>query len=200
MTSIPSDLPPQEPLERDDRPHKPADDREEIYFQGSPVLRGELGRLIGFTLVGLILIAAPFVYHFMHKDGDWWPWFVILALIVIGVALMFVPSILTKMEKYRISNYRVDVEKGLLSKKIDTLELWHVQDIDFHQSLMDRVLGVGTITIHSDDATTPHLDLKSLPRPRPLFDSLKQRIISVKRQRGVIKMDGGADHHHGVSD
>jgi hypothetical protein len=51
------------------------------------------------------------------------------------------------------------------------------------------MLGVGTITIVSNDATTPRLELKSLPRPRPLFDSLKQRIIAVKRQRVVIKMD-----------
>jgi hypothetical protein len=84
-----------------------------------------------------------------------------------------------------------------LSKRIDTLELWHVEDISFAQSISDRMLGVGTITIVSHDNTTPRLELKSLPNPRPLFDSLKQRIIAVKRQRGVIKMDGGG---HGVPD
>ena len=31
----------------------------------------------------------------------------------------------------------------------------------------------------------------SLPNPRPLFETLKQRIIAVKRQRGVVKMDIG---------
>jgi hypothetical protein len=33
--------------------------------------------------------------------------------------------------------------------------------------------------------------LKGLPNPRSLFESLKQRVIAVKRQRGVIKMDVG---------
>jgi hypothetical protein len=43
----------------------------------------------------------------------------------------------------------------------------------------------------SNDKTTPQLVLHGLPKARPLFDALKQRIIAVKRQRGVIKMDVG---------
>jgi hypothetical protein len=30
-----------------------------------------------------------------------------------------------------------------------------------------------------------------LPNPRAIFDQLRQRVITVKRQRGVIKMDVG---------
>ena len=59
------------------------------------------------------------------------------------------------------------------------------------QSLIDRMLNVGTIQIESDDRSTPHLLLRGLPSPRPLFDTVKTRIIAVKRQRGVIKMDMG---------
>ena len=49
----------------------------------------------------------------------------------------------------------------------------------------------GKIKIISHDDTTPLLLLRGLPHPRQIFDSLKQRIIAVKRQRGVIKMDVG---------
>ena len=79
----------------------------------------------------------------------------------------------------------------MLAKRIDTLELWHVEDITFNQSMMDRLMRVGTITIISNDDTTPRLALHSVPNPRPLFEALKQRVIAVKRQRGVIKMDLG---------
>jgi uncharacterized membrane protein YdbT with pleckstrin-like domain len=104
---------------------------------------------------------------------------------------VLIPIIMVKTYRYRISNYRIDYERGLLSRNIDTLELWHVEDISFHQSLLDRILGVGTIMVISHDDTNPRLELKSLPNPRPIFDMLKQRIIAVKRQRGVIKMDVG---------
>jgi hypothetical protein len=192
MTSPDSDLPPQAPSAAEDRPHKPADDREEVYFQGTPMIRGELGRLLTCTVIGLLFIAGPFVYKAVAKGNPMPPWWVTLACVVAGLAIMTIPWFLTKFIHYRISNYRIDFERGLLSKNIDTLELWHVEDISFHQSLLDRILGVGTITVISHDDTNPRLHLKSLPKARPLFDQLKQRVIAVKRQRGVIKMDVGS--------
>ena len=191
MSTSDSDLPPQHPIIDDDldRPHRPADDREHIYFQGTPLLRGEMGRLIVFVLFGLILIAIPILWRLAKSYWPAWP--ITLVCFVIGIAVMFVPWLLTKFIHYRISNYRIDYEHGLLSKSIDTLELWHVEDISFHQSLVDRILGVGTIIVISHDETNPRLELKSLPNARPIFDNLKQRIIAVKRQRGVIKIDSG---------
>jgi membrane protein YdbS with pleckstrin-like domain len=173
----------------DDRPHKPADDSEKVYYEGSPMIRGEIGKFIFWTLLGALLIAAPFVYNLLR--GSWWPWYVTAALVVLGLVLIFIPVLIVKQFRYRISNYRIDYERGLLGKRIETMELWHVDDIEFQQSFFDRLMGVGNITVFSNDKTTPQLHLRGLPNPRPLFESLKQRVIAVKRQRGVIKMDIG---------
>ena len=173
----------------DDRAARAADDKEEVYFEGSPMVRGEMGMFLMWTLLGLALIAAPIVWYVL-KDY-WWPWYVITGLVVVGLLLMVIPVLVVKQFRYRISNHRIDFERGLLGKKIDTMELWHVDDIKFEQSFFNRLMGVGKITVMSDDQTTPSLELKGLPNPRPLFDALKQRIIAVKRQRGVIKMDMG---------
>ena len=175
----------------DDRPHRPADDREEVYYQGTPQLRGEVGPVVLFGFVGIVLIVLPFVWEALNHDHTMPPWWVTLVFIILGLICIIIPWLRTKMVRYRISNYRIDFERGLLSKRIDTLELWHVEDIQFHQSLMDRIMGVGDITVISHDDTTPHLMLRGIPNPRPLFETLKQRIIAVKRQRGVIKMDVG---------
>ncbi|HEY7090482.1 MAG TPA: PH domain-containing protein, partial [Tepidisphaeraceae bacterium] len=163
------------------------DDSEEVYFQGSPLLRGEIGRVTFFWVLALLFIVVPFFFKL--------PWWAYVAGIVIGLLIGIVPLLKTRAIRYRISNYRIDFDRGILSRNVDTLELWHVEDISLHQSLIDRVLGVGTITVISHDDTNPRLELKSLPRPRALFDSLKQRIISVKRQRGVLKMDIPPETH-----
>ena len=118
-----------------------------------------------------------------------WVWPV---AIVLAAICLLIPIIAIRTIRYRITNYRIDYERGLVSKNIDTLELWHVEDIKFHQGLLDRMLNTGDITVLSHDDTTPRLQLSGVPNPRPLFESLKQRIIAVKRQRGVIKMDTGA--------
>lgn len=167
----------------------PAEEDEVVYFEGSPLMRGEVARTLGLMLGG----AAIFLFPLGMDLLGWWsaPWWVIVIFMVVGAGIAALPYLLVRTVHYRVTNYRIDFERGLLTKAIDTLELWHVDDIGFRQSLMARMLGVGTITIISDDATTPRLDLHGLPRPRPLFEQLKQRVIAVKRQRGVIKMDMG---------
>jgi membrane protein YdbS with pleckstrin-like domain len=169
------------------RPHKPADDKEEVYYEGSPLLRGDLGRIIAAAVIAAVLVAIPI----LNQRRNWfpqplWVWPVAIAL----AALCFlIPIILARTIKYKISNYRIDYERGILSKKYDTLELWHVDDVSLRQSLLDRIFGTGDITVVSNDQTTPRLQLHGVRDPKPLYESLKQRVIAVKRQRGVIKMD-----------
>lgn len=166
-------------------PHQPADDREEVYFDGSPSARGESGKFFLCFLIGAAIFLIPvFLGKHLHIGLQ-------IACYLIGIATPLLPMLIVRSTRFRITNYRIDHERGILSKNIDTLELWHVEDIKFHQSLLDRILGVGNITIISHDETTPELLLFSIPDARNLYEQIKQRVISVKRQRGVIKMDPG---------
>ncbi len=180
-------------MTQDDRPHRAADDKEEIYFQGSPQLRWQLVSGWPWALIGIAIILAPIFIKIVASPSTSIRWWVYPAAIVVGVLFIFVPWVKTKTIRYRISNYRIDFEHGLLSRSIDTLELWHVEDLKFQQSLLNRMLDVGTIIIISRDETTPKLYLNGLPQPRELFRLLEQRVIAVKRQRGVMKMDMPAD-------
>ena len=156
---------------------------ESVYFEGSPLVRGSLSSLFAFGTVGVLLIAAPFLYYYLG-DKTWPKWWMTAVLILLGLLALIMPIIWARTIRYRISNFRIDYERGLFSKTIDTMELWHVDDIKFHQSFIERLLGVGTITIMSDDQTTPSLPLRGLPNPRTIFDALKNRIIAIKRTRG----------------
>jgi membrane protein YdbS with pleckstrin-like domain len=172
----------------DDRPHRPADDTEQVYFEGSPMLRAQASRIVAWTFVAAVLIAAIFGVRYVSPSAPWW---ISLILVVLALIALCIPLITTRTIRYRITNYRIDYGTGLLSRNIDTMELWHVEDIRLHQSLLDRMLGVGTIIVYSHDDTTPQLNLHGLPDPMALFNVLKQRVIAVKRQRGVVKMDSG---------
>jgi membrane protein YdbS with pleckstrin-like domain len=172
----------------DDRPHRPADDSEEVYFEGSPLLRAQAGRFAAWIFVAIVLVAGIFGVRYVTGQSPWW---LILSLLVLAVIAVFVPVITTRTVRYRITNYRIDYGKGLLARDTDTMELWHVEDLRLHQGLLDRMLGVGTIIVYSHDDTTPQLHLQGLPTPEQLFNLLKQRVIAVKRQRGVLKMDPG---------
>ncbi len=173
----------------DDRPHRPAGDAEEVYFEGSPLLRGELVKGFLWLVAGIVLIAIPIAIRYEH--GEWLAFSFNFAMIIIGLLLLCIPWLQAKRYRFRITNYRIDFERGLLSRNIDTLELWHVEDLRFHQSLWSRLLGVGTITVLSKHPTTPMLVIPSIPNSQALFKTLEQRVIAVKRQAGVIKVDTG---------
>jgi uncharacterized membrane protein YdbT with pleckstrin-like domain len=169
-------------------PHRPPDDKEEVYYEGTPLVRGRLAHIAGFGIAGLAFIIAPFVLSHFNMRPPWW---VNVVLVLIGIGLVAMPTFLVKRTRYRVTNYRIDFERGWLSTNIDTVELWHVEDIKFHQSLWDKIVGAGNIDVFSHDAENPKLSLDDLPRARQLFTTLEQRIIAVKRQRGVLKLDSG---------
>jgi membrane protein YdbS with pleckstrin-like domain len=168
-------------------PHAPPAADEQVYFEGSPVVRSDLLHAMAHCILGLAIISLPIFAHIYH-----WPFFnawVGLACVIIGLLGIILPILRIRSTHYRITNYRIDYEYGLLSRQADTIELWHVDDISLHQTLLDRILSTGTISVLSTDHVIPRLQMRGLPNPRPVFDSLKQRIIAVKRQRGVVKMD-----------
>ncbi len=186
-TPVPAAAPPTSP--GDVTPPRPSDDQELIYFEGRPTLRADQLKAVMFVLIGLALLALPVMASVMN--WTWWRWWMAVASVLLAILAIVLPILVTRSTRYRITNYRIDFERGIFTKRIDTLELWHVDDISFEQGLIDRMMNVGSIKILSNDKTTPRLDLDGLPDPRTIFDALRQRVIAVKRQRGVIKMDVG---------
>ena len=191
-----NDVPPVNPIPAAVAPtsdvnvHSPAGNTEEVYYEGTPRLRGHLGHVLIYGILGILVILMPTFWHMVVKDH---PMHLILSLIFVlaGIIILIIPILIVKRTRYRITNYRIDFERGWLSTTINTIELWHVEDIKFHQSIFERMLEVGTIEVESHDKETPSLFMRGIPHARQLFTTLEQRIIAVKRQQGVLKVDMG---------
>ena len=166
-----------------------APDQEIVYYEGRPLLRADQAKAAFWLIFGVVLIALPVMAHLF--DWLWWHTWMTIVAVLAAICAFVLPWMIMRTTRYRITSYRIDFERGLFTKKIDTLELWHVDDIKFEQGLLDRMMNVGSITVMSNDRTNPKLELHGIPDPRRIFDALKERIIAVKRQRGVIKMDMG---------
>jgi membrane protein YdbS with pleckstrin-like domain len=178
-----------DPIPPSNIPHRPTDDSESVYYEGSPLLRGELGKVAAWGSIGLVLLVLV-VLDLVKWHWDLPKWIVAIVGLV-GLLMLLVPPFSRKTLVYRITNYRIDVTTGILARNTDTLELWHVEDIRLHRSFMNRLMGVGLIEIYGRDAATPKMSLRGLPHPQTLFRELEQRVIAVKRQQGVIKVDPG---------
>ena len=94
----------------DHAPHREADDREEIYYQGSPLIRGNIGKIFLMWVLAIALLAVPFLYHHFHNPQEWPNTWVTVACVVVALILLFIPVLIIKSVRYRISNYRIDFE------------------------------------------------------------------------------------------
>lgn len=166
---------------------EPGDD-EVVVFDDHPSITSFLFQMIVYGLAELLLLLLGFYMIFTGAAAGW---YVVLATAVLGCIPVVYWFISCHTTRYRITNYRIDVESGLIAKRYDTLELWHVDDVSLNQTVTDRLGKVGTIKVVSDDTSTPVLELWGMANPKSIFDHLKTRIIAVKRQRGVIKFDPG---------
>jgi uncharacterized membrane protein YdbT with pleckstrin-like domain len=120
---------------------------EQIVFEGRPVWRstlafyitGLLGAVVIGVLVALIVSTAVGVVV----------WLVLFALVVL---VGFIRRISTS---YAITNQRLRIQRGLLSKHVQQTRIERVQNVNTSQSFVERVLRVGTVdfdTAGTDDS------------------------------------------------
>ncbi len=81
---------------------------------------------------------------------------------------------------------RIDTEVGVLSKDINSIELFRITDMELKQSVLERILGIGTIRISSSDPKTPELILYQIPKARRVHKYLQDQIPIATKQRGAI--------------
>jgi uncharacterized membrane protein YdbT with pleckstrin-like domain len=78
--------------------------------------------------------------------------------------------------RYRLSNHRFFVERGLFSRHLDELELIRVDDVSVSQDFVQRLFDVGTVTVVSTDATNPRLPIEGILGPVDLKEAIRTQV------------------------
>jgi hypothetical protein len=86
---------------------------------------------------------------------------------------------------YRLTNQRVIVEGGLLSKKQEEIELNKIKDFSVKQTLVEKTMGIGSVEIISIDPTTPRLSLSNVADPFAVKDKIRTAMLEYKRQFNI---------------
>ena len=109
-----------------------------------------------------------------------------VAIPVAGAAIfMFAVTLYRKSIKFRVTNTVIETERGIISKRIDVLQLWRCRDVLYRQNLVDRILGIAHIEVFAQDATTSHLEIVGLPASRQLFEQLRDSIEMQREHKNV---------------
>jgi len=118
------------------------------------------------------------------------------AAVVIPAALVFAGFIgwyyylAAKHTRVIVRPLRIETESGILSKKLDSLELFRISDVELKQGLIERLLGIGTVNLMTSDASAePELVLYQIPKAREVYRYLQTQIPIAAKQRGAIYME-----------
>lgn len=119
---------------------------EEVIFQGHPSWRAILGFYLKGILIAIVLgVIAKLI------DGNWTAFVVILAVIAITVLAGFVKRVATT---YTITNRRLNIKRGIVSREIQETRLERVQNVNYRQSVYQRIMQIGDVdfdTAATDD-------------------------------------------------
>ena len=91
----------------------------------------------------------------------------------------------TAATRYRLTTQRLFVQTGLVAKKLEEVELFRVKDVTLRQGVLDRLMGVGTVTVLSTDDTTPRLELAGILQPLEAKEAIRNAYRTARQREGL---------------
>lgn len=136
----------------------PIPDEEREVFRLKPTAKAFLGEII----LGILL--SPFIVGLIILLNVWYK--------VVSL-------------KYRLTTQRLFVEKGLIAKHLEELELFRVKDVTVKQGILQRILGFGTIIVLSTDDSNPRVSLIGINKPVNVKETIRNCYREARKREGV---------------
>jgi uncharacterized membrane protein YdbT with pleckstrin-like domain len=161
-------------------------DGEQIIFEGHPSWRATLGFYIQGLLGVFVLGALVALIMAITSEVKWG---IVAAVVVAGAVLVILVGFLKRISTvYTITNQRLRIKRGILSKRIQQTRIDRVQNVNTDQSLLNRVLRVGTVdfdTAGTDDSDFSFAGVSSPSRVVQAVDQAQHSAVDAPGEPAV---------------
>jgi membrane protein YdbS with pleckstrin-like domain len=175
---------------------------EETLWEGRPsiaLLYGKLARF--FIRLIIVIVIGYFVFtsglpalasvssaasSFVEQNNT-----LLVVGILVVLALVLLPSVMgllqawarIKNTHYRITNQRIVIQSGVLSRSLEEIDMRSIDDIEFNQPLLERLFGIGQIFIVSTDKVAPRLSLQGIHDPLKIRELIRSNAYQVSQRQ-----------------
>lgn len=163
-------------------------------FSGHPSWRA----IVGFYILGILGVAlAGAIAAGISSLGDGGAdSSVVAAVVAIGAGLLLLVGLLKRIgTTYTITNRRLHIRRGIVARKVEQARLERVQGVTTNQSVLERILQVGTVDF--DTAATGDADFafRGVSQPEKVMASVNeaQREHDREDAPGASRTDEPAD-------
>jgi membrane protein YdbS with pleckstrin-like domain len=144
---------------------------EETLWEGSPALKllaldAAVTVIYAVTLTLVVYLGYGPVLHFLRGlsrqaaqavtryETGFRLAAIAFVLVMVGrrVGALIWRGLALRGHRYRLSNQRLVLESGVLSKSVTEIDVRTIEEVSFHQSFAERLLGLGRISLVSSSA------------------------------------------------
>ena len=111
---------------------------ETVIFQGHPSWRA----ILGFYLKGLAVAIVLGVIAKLIGQGSGTVFLIVLVVLAATVLIGFVKRVATT---YTITNRRLNIKRGIVSREIQETRLERVQNVNYRQTVYQRIMQIGDV-------------------------------------------------------
>lgn len=162
---------------------------EKDLFVGHPAVIYSVGQLTPFVIVLVLTVAAIYfiqassfgqTQHSRHAN----------LYLILGALFIFVYYSLYYYFKslgtyYEITTQRIKLERGVLSKVQESLELFRIDHFELRKPIGSRMLGFASLHLYSSDAELVSFTLYGLHGLEALADRLRDCQLRERSRRGL---------------
>jgi len=141
---------------------------EHVIFQGHPSWRS----IVGFYIGGLLAVAGAgaIAAGVTRVTGDEVDWGVVAVVGLIAAVLLLLIGLVKRMATtYTITNHRLHIRRGIVARRVQQARLERVQNVNTDQSVLQRILQVGTVNFDTAGTTDSDFYFEGVSQPEKVM-------------------------------
>jgi uncharacterized membrane protein YdbT with pleckstrin-like domain len=149
-------------------------------YEGRPSWRALMSfYLLGIGVAVLVLVGLGLL-------ADSWGTAVVIAAVIAGLTLV-IGYLRRVSTKYLITTQRLRISRGIVSKKVQETRLERVQNVNYEQGVLDRVLGVGSVDFDTAGTDDSEFRFEWVNHPEEVVRAVDR---AVEEARGAAPQQG----------
>lgn len=113
----------------------------------------------------------------------------LLCILIIPIPYAIWRAIVTACTSYNLSTQRLKKAQGVFNRVFDEVEIYRIKDSTVRQTLLQRMVGIGTIELVTSDRTHPTLTMVHIHGFREVQAMIRTQTEAARKIRGVREID-----------
>ncbi|MEW6582578.1 MAG: PH domain-containing protein [Actinomycetota bacterium] len=148
---------------------------ETVVWRGHPSWRAHLGYYIVWGGLAFVPVAIAGLLRANDRGTglEYWQW--ILISFALAALVVLVDAVRRRAVTYTITSRRLHIRRGILRRADQSTHLDRVQNLNTRQTLLDRLLGVGTVDFDTagSEAEEASFSFVGVGRPHGLVHTVE---------------------------